>query len=119
MRLRRPYRLAMAAQLLATAGIAAPAAWLSGITAFVSACLGGAVGIAGLLAFAWFSRRSAASATDTVRTAIRAEAAKIITVVLLLWTCFKVFPGLSVPAFFLAFILSILLSGIAFAVSGD
>lgn len=119
MRLRRPYRLAVTAQLLATAAVAGLAAWLAGTTAFASACLGGGVGIAGLLAFALFSRRSAGTAADTVRTALRAEAVKIITVVLLLWASFAAFPGLSVPAYFLAFILSILLSGIAFAVSGE
>ena len=116
-RLRRPFRLATMAQLLVTLSTAAVAAYLSGSNAFLSAVLGGAVGIAGLLAFAFFSSRRTDTANDTIRVALRAEAAKIVTVVLLLWTCFSFYAGLSVPAFFIAFILSILLSGIAFAVA--
>ena len=119
LRLRRPFRLAAAAQLLVTLLVAAAAASVSGGNAFLSASLGGGVGIAGLLAFAFVARRRSTSAGDTVRVALRAEAAKIITVVLLLWACFSAYAGVSVPAFFIAFILSILLSGIAFAVTDE
>jgi F0F1-type ATP synthase assembly protein I len=117
MRLPRPFRIAATCQSAATLLVALAAAYLSGANASMSACVGGAIGILGLLAFAIVSRRRSASATDAIRTVIRAEAVKIAAIVLLLWISFSAYPGLSVVAFFLAFIISILLSAIAFAVS--
>jgi ATP synthase protein I len=117
--IRRPFRVTAKCQSVATILVASAAALVSGTNACISACLGGAIGVVGLLAFALVSRRRSNSAGDAVRTALRAEGAKIASVVLLLWASFAVYRDLSVAAFFIAFIISIFLSGIAFAISGD
>ncbi|HZV55462.1 MAG TPA: ATP synthase subunit I [Rhodocyclaceae bacterium] len=96
---------------------------LGGVTVgsqgFVSAALGGAIGIAGVLIFALVSARRAENSASAVRIALRAEAAKVIVIVLLLWLAFAVYREMVVPAFFGAFMISVLLSGIAFGLSGD
>ena len=117
--LRRPFRVTAKWQSVATIVVATFSALVSGTNAFVSACLGGAIGVVGLMAFALVSRRRSNTAGDAVRTALRAEGAKIASVVLLLWASFVTYRDLSVAAFFIAFVISIFLSGIAFAMSGD
>ena len=118
-RIRRPFRVTAKWQAMATILVASVAALVSGTNAFMSACLGGAIGVVGLLTFALVSRRRSIGAGDAVRTALRAEGAKLASVVLLLWASFAAYRDLSVAAFFIAFIISIFLSGIAFAISGD
>jgi len=54
-----------------------------------------------------------------MRVALRAEAVKILVIVLLLWLAFAGYREMMVLPFFGTFVVSILLSGIAFAVSGD
>lgn len=119
MHIGRAFRITMAWQLAATAAVAAVALALTGGSGLWSALLGGGIGIAGVLAFALVSARSAASPGGAMRIALRAEAARIIVIVLLLWLVFALYRGLMVLPFFAAFILAVLLSGMAFAVSGD
>ena len=113
----RASRIAMTWQSMAVASTALMAALLFGHQGFVSALLGGSIGIIGLLVFSLYSRRRATSAIDAIRVALRAEALKIIAIVLLLWLSFSAYRDMVVLAFIAAFIVSILLSGIAFAVS--
>lgn len=115
----RAFRITMAWQAAATTAVAAIAAVAAGSSGLLSALLGGGIGMAGVLVFALMSARSAASPGGTMRIALRAEAARIIVVVLLLWLVFVLYRGMMVLPFFSAFILAVLLSGIAFAVSGD
>jgi ATP synthase protein I len=116
-RIGRAFRVAMMRQALAVAAIAALSAMLAGTLGLLSALVGGSIGIVGLLVFALLSSRVNPSAGGAVRTALRAEAAKIVAVVLLLWLSFSVFRDMVVFAFMAAFIVSVFLSGLAFAVS--
>lgn len=93
--------------------------WFAGLHGVVSATLGGGIGIAGVLVFALFSRRSNGDSRNTMRMVLRAEAAKVSAVVVLLWLVFVAYHGMVVLAFLGAFVVSVLLSGLAFAVSGD
>jgi ATP synthase protein I len=115
----RAFRWTMLWQAVATAAVAVLAGVLAGNTGFVSAVLGGGIGIAGVWVFALISQRRAVGSENAVRIALRAEAAKVLVVVLLLWLAFATYHDMVVVAFFGAFMISVLLSGIALAVSGD
>lgn len=115
----KAYRATIAWQSMATLAVAVVSALLSGKEGFLSALLGGGVGIAGVLVYALAStRKKTLSPIGVVRSIIRAEAAKIITIVLLLWLVFSVFHGQMKPlAFIGAFIVSVVLSGLTFAMA--
>lgn len=119
MEIRRPFRLVLSWQGLATGVIAILSGIAVGGEGFVSAAMGGAIGMAGMLAFALVSMRRPETPGDAVRGALRAEAVKILVIVLLLWLAFAGYRGMMVLPFFGAFVVSVFLSGIAFAVSGD
>ena len=62
------------------------AAWLAGIHGAISAALGGSIGIIAGLAFAVLAaRRRSKSAGEALYTALRAEAVKLVLMILLLW----------------------------------
>ncbi len=75
--------------------------------------------MAGVLTFALLTARRSASAGGAVRMALRAEAAKVAVIVLLLWLVFATYREMVVLAFIAAFILSILLSAMAFAIPDE
>lgn len=118
-KLGRAFRVTMFWQGLATAAMAAMAGGLAGGNGALSGVLGGMIGIAGVLVFGLMSARPAATSDAAVRIALRAEAAKVVVMVLLLWLVFAAYQSMVVLAFLGAFVVSVLLSGIAFAVSGD
>ena len=95
------------------------AAALSGVQGLFSAILGGSIGVIGVLVFGLVSQCRFSSSETVIRVALRAESAKIAAVVLLLWLSFACYGDMVVLAFISAFVVSILLSGIAFAVSAD
>ena len=111
---RRPVRWALAAQsgvacvatLICLGGFGPPAAW--------SAALGGLVAVAGSLAYAIVAAKPVDGAPfDALRGLIRAQAVKVLVVVLLLWTVFK-FHAAPVPAaFFVTFVLAVLAFSVA------
>jgi ATP synthase protein I len=115
----RPFRITMIWQGLATVVVAVVGGGIAGGAGVLSAALGGVIGIVGVLVFALVSARGAPSSGGAVRIALRAEAAKVVVIVLLMWLVFAIYRDLVVLAFFSAFMVSVLLSGIAFAVSGD
>ncbi len=119
MQIGRVFRIAMIWQSAAVASIAILAAALSGSQGFLSAVLGGSIGVVGVLVFGFMSQRGTASPHSAVRVALRAEAVKIVAIVVLLWLSFAAYRDMVVLAFISAFIVSVLLAGIAFAVSGD
>jgi ATP synthase protein I len=106
-------------QAAATVALAALAGFLVDSAGFVSAVLGGGIGVVGVWVFALMSKRRVAGSSGVVRVALRAEAAKVIVIVLLLWLAFAAYRDMVVLVFFGAFMVSVLLSGVAFAVSGD
>lgn len=109
----------MAWQSVASISVAAAAAAVAGGQGFLSALFGGGIGVTGVFVFALVASRRQASAGSVVRIMIRAEAAKIAAIVLLLWLAFAAYREMVVLAFIGAFIVSVLLSGIAYAVSDD
>jgi F0F1-type ATP synthase assembly protein I len=118
-RIHRAFRITMAWQAAACGAIAAVAGVAAGWHGLLSAMLGGGIGLTGVLVFALVSRRSTGSSSSAVRIALRAEGAKVLVIVVLLWLAFVVYRDMVVLAFLGAFVVSVLLSGLAFAVSGD
>jgi len=90
------------------------------IQSAVSAVLGGAVSVISLAAFAMIvSRHKGYTAEGTIRTALRAEAVKIILTVSLLWIVFKNYEDVNAFTFIGAFILNVLVYSMALLVSDD
>ncbi len=103
-------------QLLATAVLAALAAYVSGPHGALSAAVGGLVSFIAGLAFAGVaSLGKSDSAGTAVIGALRAEAVKIVLIVLLLWLVMTVYKSVVVIAFFGTFIVAtVLFSAAAF-----
>ena len=96
-------------QLLATLAIAAIAGWWAGLHGALSALLGGLVNItAGVVYAVVVGLRRAPTAGDTVRTMIRAEAAKITLIVLQLWLVLTTYRDVVPAALFAAFVVTVL-----------
>ena len=83
----------------------------------MSALLGGLINLSAGTVFALMTSRSEAkSATDTVRTLVRAEASKVALIVLQLWLVLTTYKEV-VPLFFFAtFVITVLLTRMAFLV---
>jgi len=118
-RLNRAFRVTMAWQAAASVAVAIVAGLIAGRHGSLSALLGGGIGVMGVLVFALVARRGAGKSGSAVRIALRAEGAKLLAIVVLLWLAFVVYRDMVVLAFLGAFVVSVLLSGLAFAVSGD
>jgi len=109
----------MAWQAAASFLLAIVAGLAAGRHGFLSAMMGGGIGIVGVLVFGLVSRQRPGASGSVVRVALRAEAAKVLAIVVLLWLAFVAYRDMVVLAFLGAFVVSVLLSGLAFAVSGD
>jgi ATP synthase protein I len=95
-------------QLLATVAIAAIAGWWAGLHGALSALLGGLVNVtAGVVYAVVVGLRRAPSAGDTVRTMIRAEAAKITLIVLQLWLVLTTYRDVVPAALLAAFVVTV------------
>ena len=96
-------------QLLATVAIAAIAGWWAGLHGALSALLGGLINItAGVVYAVVVGLRRAPTAGDTVRTMIRAEAAKITLIVLQLWLVLTTYRDVVPAALLAAFVVTVL-----------
>jgi F0F1-type ATP synthase assembly protein I len=115
----RAFRITMVWQAAASVVLASVAGLVAGFHGFLSAMVGGGIGLVGVLVFALVSRRRAGSSSTVVRIALRAEAAKILVIFVLLWLAFVTYRDMVVLPFLGAFIISVLLSGLAFVVSSD
>jgi ATP synthase protein I len=94
-------------QVMATAVLAAIAGYVAGPHGAISAALGGLVSLAAGLAFAGAASMSRSdSAGSVVVGALRAEAIKIILIVLLLWLVMATYESVVVIAFFGTFIVA-------------
>jgi len=86
----------------------------------LSAILGGLVNIISSAAFAIIiSHHQGYTASGTIRTALRAEAVKVILTVILLWTVFKNYENVNAFAFIGTFILTVLVHSMALFVSDN
>jgi len=112
---RRPFRIVLAWQSGWTAVAAGLAGWLGGRHAALSAALGGAIAIAGCLAFTWLVVRNRALTADGILlTALRAEAVKVLVLFALLVLVLATYKHVVVVALIGSFIVSILIFGFAF-----
>lgn len=79
-----------------------------------SAALGGGVAVAGSLAYGIAAMRPVdGRPLEALRRLVRAEALKICVVVLLLWVVFKLQAASSLTAFFLTFVLAVLVFSVS------
>ena len=95
-------------QLFATASLAAGAAWWAGWHGALSALLGGMVNVSAGIVYAmlvWLGRPKTAAAT--VRTMIRADAAKITVIVLQLALVLTNYAEIVAGAFIAAFVITV------------
>ncbi len=98
-------------QLLATVAIVAIAGWWAGLHGALSALLGGLVNItAGVVYAVVVGLSRVPTPGDTVRTMIRAEAAKITSIVLQLWLALATYRDVVPAALIAAFVVTVLVS---------
>jgi len=96
-------------QLCATVALAAIAGWWAGIHGALSALLGGLVNLtAGIVYGVVVAIGRVGTPGDTVRTMIRAEAAKITLIVLQLWLVLTTYRDVVPAALFAAFVVTVL-----------
>jgi ATP synthase protein I len=114
----RPFRVVFALQALLTIAAAAGGAWLAGFHGALSAILGGLVSMAAGLGFALMvtKKNKNLSAGEVLRVAFRAEATKIILVILLLWGVLTLYKQVVIVGFIGTFCVTILAFGMAFFV---
>ncbi len=94
--------------MLASAGAAGLGGWWAGWHGALSALLGGIINISAGVVFAMLVRLGRPrTAAATVRTMIRADAAKITVIVLQLWLVLTNYPDLVPGAFIAAFVLTV------------
>lgn len=106
----KPIRNVLKWQVIATTVVAVIAGIWAGVHGALSAVLGGIVNISACVVFALVvavSRPSSAGAT--VATLFRAEAGKILVIVLQLWLVLTSYKDIVLAAFFAAFVITVLL----------
>jgi F0F1-type ATP synthase assembly protein I len=114
---RKSFRAVLAWQLMVTTGIAVLAGLMFGSNGAISAMLGGVVMMVAVCVYAAMTGgNKIRSAGDTLRTLVRAEAAKIGVIILQLWVVLTAYESV-VPAVFIgAFIGAVLIYPIALLV---
>jgi ATP synthase protein I len=113
----RPIRNVLKWQAIATAAIAAVAGAAAGMHGALSAVLGGVVNLAACVVYAvvlgW---ATPATPGGTVAALFRAEACKILVIVLQLWLVLTAYRDVVLTAFFAAFLVTVLLFRMALLV---
>jgi len=110
----KPYLAVLRWQALATGGLALVAWPWAGGHAALSALLGGLVNItAGVVYAAVVFMGKRASAQHTVGTVFRAEASKILVIVVQLWIVLTTYRDVVTAAFLATFVVTVLLSSVA------
>ena len=113
----RPVRVTLRWQLAATLALMLVSGLWAGFEGAVSAALGGLITIgAGVAYAAVISISNSGSAGATLRTMMRAEAAKIAVIMLAFWAAITQYEQLVAAAFFAAFVITVLLNRVAFLV---
>jgi ATP synthase protein I len=113
----RPIRIVRRWQVIVTAALSLAAASLWGMDGAVSAALGGAVNIAAGWVYGWrIAQGEARSPGDALRTALRAEAIKVLLIVVGLWLVLSTYREIVHAAFFAAFVVTVMVFAAAIAV---
>ena len=111
----KPIRRVLTWQLAATIVIAALSGLLAGMHGALSALLGGVVNITGVVVYAVvLGVSNPSSAGATVAALFRAEASKILVIILQLWLVLTTYKDVVPAAFFAAFVITVLLFSMAF-----
>ena len=114
----KPLRTVLRWQLYATAAMALGAGAIAGMHGAFSAALGGIVSWAAGLVFAvMVSGGRVRTAGEALRFLFRAEASKIMLIIILLWLVLSTYQEVVPVAFFAAFIVSVLVSQAVMLVS--
>lgn len=113
----RPIRIVLGWQAGATSLVSILAAWIAGWHGAVSAALGGTIGIAGGLVFAWLASRSRDTSADGVLiSALKAEAVKLLVLIALLALVLLTYQHVVIVGLIASFIVSTTIFGFAFFV---
>jgi len=114
----KPLRIVLRWQALCTVTVSVAMVLFIDLESAISALLGGMVSIVSSAAFAVIvSRHQGYTAGGTIRTALRAEAVKIILTILLLWLVFKLYENVNAVVFIGTFILTVIVHSLALFVS--
>jgi ATP synthase protein I len=106
----RPTRVALSWQLIVTVVFASIAAYWAGWHGALSAALGGAVSIiSGLVFVALTASKRVRSADSVLLTALRAEGAKIASIIVLLWMVLSWYTRIVTIAFFATFAVTVII----------
>lgn len=107
-------------QLLFTVIMVIVLAWLLGLHGAISGFLGGMVSVISSLVYAlMISRHKGYTAGSAIRTALRAESIKIVTIIVSLWAVFAVYEEVHPIAFIGVFIMTVIIFSMALFVSND
>jgi ATP synthase protein I len=113
----RPIRFVLQWQLIATAVLSLLAALLWGADGALSAVLGGVVNLVAGAAYGWrVTQGEARTAGEALRTMLRAEAIKILLIVVGLWLALAYYRDIVHAAFFATFVITVGVFAAAIAV---
>jgi ATP synthase protein I len=111
----KPIRRVLRWQAVVTISMAAVAWWWAGDHAALSAAFGGVVNIAAVVVYAVvLGISNPSSAGATVAALFRAEASKILVIVVALWLVLTTYRDVVPVAFLTSFVTTVLLFGMAF-----
>ena len=110
----RPYRAVLLWQTVATLAIAVIAGLWAGVHGALSAVMGGVINLSAGVVYAFvLAVAPPKSAGATIAALFRAEAAKILVIVALLWLVLTTYHDAVLPALLSAFIVTVLLFRVA------
>jgi ATP synthase protein I len=113
----RPIRIVLRWQVVATAVLSLLAALLWGWDGALSAALGGAINVLAGWVYGWrVAQGDARTAGEALRTMLRAEAIKILLIVVGLWLVLSSYREIVHGAFFAAFVVTVGVFAAAIAV---
>jgi len=110
----KPYRAVLLSQAVATVAIAAISGLVAGVHGALSAALGGVINVSAGVVYAFLlAVAPPRSAGGTIAAMFRAEGAKILVIIALLWLVLSTYRDAVLPAFLAAFVVTVLLSSVA------
>ena len=113
----RPIRIVLRWQLIVTAVLTLIAALLWGKDGAISAALGGLVNVTSGWVYGWrVAQGETRTAGEALRTMLRAEALKILLIIVQLWLVLAHYGQVVHAAFFAAFVITVLVFAAAIAV---
>ena len=113
----RPIRIVLRWQLIVTAVLTVVALLLWGPDGALSAALGGAVNLVAGWVFGWrVSQGEARSAGEALRTMLKAEAIKVLLIIVQLWLVLSYYRSIVHVAFFATFVITVMVFAAAIAV---